>query len=167
MPLDLAVVGAHELHALARRMREQGDRGVLQELRKRLDRADRPLERAIRSNVGRYMPNRYARILARALKLQTRTKTTGRSVSVRLVVTAKGSSHPRQIGPLDDPGILRAPNWGRYRYNKHGSRRRNKWHEQHVRPGFVSDHVDELADEVRRDLIDGIHEIGQKITKGV
>lgn len=166
MPIDLQVVGAHELHALARRLREQADRGILKQLHKRLDNADRPLENAIRAHVGEYLPNRYARIIARRLKLQTRIKTTGRMVSVRLVVTAKGSKRQRQVNPLDNPGLLRAPNWGRYRYNKHGSRRRNAWHVQHVRPGFVSDHVDALRDHVRRDMIAGIHEIGQKITKG-
>jgi hypothetical protein len=147
-------------------MREQGDRGIIRELHKRLDRADRPLETATRSHVGAYLPNRYARILAKALKFQTRIKTTGRTVSVRLVVTAKGSKRQREIGRLDNPGILRHPVFGRYRYNKHGSRRKNPWVAQGVRPGFVSDRVDELRDQVRRDLIEGIHEIGQKITKG-
>ena len=104
MSIDLKVVGAHELHSLARRLREQGDVGLKTEMRRTLSKADRPLEVAIRAGVGEYLPTRYARILAKATKVATRLKTTGSDVSVRLQVTAKGARVHGGIGRSGNDG---------------------------------------------------------------
>ena len=160
MSIDLKVVGAHELHSLARRLREQGDVGLKTEMRRTLSKADRPLEVAIRAGVGEYLPTRYARILAKATKVATRLKTTGSDVSVRLQVTAKGARVQRRIAPIDNPGTLRHPVFAT------GPRSKWRWAGQRVRPGFVSDHFDALRGQLRRDLIQAMHHIAEKITKG-
>lgn len=168
MPLGIGVQvdGAREFNAVARRLRDAGDTGLIKELRKALDGHAKPLETAVRTDLPRYLPNRYAAVLAKAMRVRGATRSYGREVSVRLVLTAKGSKRPRQVGPLDNPGILRAPNWGRYRYNKYGSRRRNKWHRQYVRAGFWSDHVHGMRTSIRRDVVEAAHTVAQKITKG-
>lgn len=168
MPLAIGVQveGAREFNALARRLRDAGDTGLMREVRKALDDKAKSLESAVRTDLPRYLPDRYAAILAKAMKVKGATRSYGREISVRLVLTAKGSKRPRQVGPLDNPGILRAPNWGRYRYNRFGSRRRNKWHRQYVRAGFWSDHVDGMRKVIRRDVVEAVHTVAQKITKG-
>lgn len=171
MSIDLKVVGAHELHSLARRLREEGHIGLKTEMRRTLSKADRPLEVAVRAGVGEYLPTRYARILAKATKVTTRLKTTGSDVSVRLQVGAKGKVYPRHIAKYDNPGILRHPVFGRTRPLKNHAKLKavtytNPWVAQNVRPGFVSDHFDALRGQLRRDLIQAMHHIAEKITKG-
>ncbi len=168
MPLGIGVQveGAREFNALARRLRDAGDQGLMREVRKALDDKARPLENAVRTDLPRYLPNRYAAVLAKAMKVKGATRSYGREVSVRLVLTAKGSKRPRQVGPLDNPGTLRHPVCGRYRYNQFGSRSRNPWVAQRVRAGFWSDHLDGMRKIIRRDVVEAVHTVAQKITKG-
>lgn len=158
--LDVRVTGAQELDALARRLREADQRHLLPQMRRAFERATRPVEPAVRATLPVYLPNRYAAILAKAMKVAVRMKTAGRDVSVRLVLTAKGKAHPRKVAPLDNPGLLRAPSFPR------GRRSTWRWHEQHVRPGFWSDHVERLRGDLRKASREAMHTTAEKITKG-
>ncbi|WP_427422658.1 hypothetical protein [Lysinibacillus fusiformis] len=171
MPFDLQVTGAVALESLARRMRETGDRDLMPKLRKALNKADAPLERRVRERLPQYLPDRYARVLARAARFSSRTATQGRVVSVRLVMTAQGAKYPRRVESLDNPGILRHPVFGRTRRIKRhwihqATSMANPWVEQNVRPGFWSDQVDDMRGEIRHNVIAAMHEVAQQITKG-
>jgi hypothetical protein len=156
--VDLRVTGAKELTALARRLHEAADTGLTREFRKALSKGGKPLEAAIRANVGEYLPSRYARIIAKAAKVTSRFSTRAREVSVRYVVTAKGVKTDRKIRTIDT-GVLRHPVFAR------GPRSRWRWVGQSVRPGVVSDHVDRLRTQIRRDLVQAVHDTAKKITK--
>lgn len=161
MPLDqLEVNGARELHALARRLREQGAVGLTRELRQKLHGADKPLEAAIRFGVTEYVPNRYGRILRKALRLRTSVKSLPKQISVRMVLTAKGKARLRQIGPLNNPGTLRHPIFA------DGPRRLWRWTAQRVRAGFFSDPVEMMRHDLRKRVADAMHAVGRAITKG-
>lgn len=162
MGLEVRVAGAHQLEALARRLREAGDRSLPTELRRALSKAAKPLEADVRAHVGLYLPNRYAAVLERSMKFAVSVRTSGRSPSVTIVFTAKGVRHERQIKTLDNPGLLRHPVFAR------GPRRTWHWARkpQRVRPGFWSDQVEDHKPRIRRDMHAAMHDVAEKITKG-
>lgn len=160
MTLEVRVFGAHQLDALAKRLKYAGDVDLLKELRGALRKADKPLEADVKAGMPAYLPDRYAAILAKATKFRNSVRTTGRTVSVTMVVTAKGVSHERQIRTLDNPGLLRHPVFAR------GRRSSWTWAKQHVRPGLVSDKFEDHKDRIRRDVLGAMDKVADKITKG-
>lgn len=163
--MDVRVSGALELRDLALRLRKAGQVDLLAEMRRGLSRGVKPLGPAIQASAARpgYLPSGYRPVMAKALRFRTSIKTQGREVSVTFAVTAEGASHLRKVGTIDD-GILRHPVFGRYRYNKHGSRRRNEWVAQKVRAGFATEAFRRQADGIRRAVIEAMHEVSKKIT---
>lgn len=159
MPLEFRVLGTHELERVARELKSM-DRKLIPKLRRALDKAVEPTERDIIEGLPHYLPNRYAAILAKSIKFSTSTKTTGRDVSVRLVLTAKGVSHERQIRQLNNPGNLRHPVFAR------GRRSTWTWARQRVRAGFFSDPVEDQRGRLRRDVLKAMHDTAQEITRG-
>lgn len=165
--MDLRVSGAHEMEALARRLREVGRNDLVEQMRRGLVKGAKPIGPAIRASAAQpgYIPSGFRPVLSKALRFKTSVKTQGRDVAVTFTVTAEGSSHLRKVDAMDE-GILRHPVYGRYRYNKHGSRRRNKWVEQKIRAGFASDAFNGQADDIRRAVVEAMHEISEKVTRG-
>lgn len=160
MSLEVRVFGAQQLDALAKRLKYAGEVDLLKELRRALAKADKPLEADVKSGMAVYLPDRYAAILAKATKFKNNVRTVGRQVSVTMVVTAKGVSHERQIKTIDNPGLLRHPVFAR------GRRSSWTWAKQRVRPGVVSDKFDEHKDRIRRDVLQAMDHVADKITKG-
>lgn len=159
MSLDVRVVGSHELERVARDLKA-ADKTLIVKLRKNLDKATDPTKKAIIVGLPVYLPNRYAAILAKAARFRTSVKTTGRDVSVRLVMTASGKKFPRKIEKMNNPGILRRPAWPR------GPRSTWKWKDQRVRPGLFDNPVEDSRGRIRRDVLQAMHETAQKITRG-
>jgi hypothetical protein len=159
MSLDFKVVGANELERVARDLKA-ADKTLIRQLRRALDKAAEPTKKAIVAGLPHYLPNRYARVLARAAKFTTSTRTTGREVSVRLVMTAKGVKTDRQIRQLNNPGMLRHPVFAR------GRRSTWNWAKQRVRPGLFDNPVEDQRGRIRRDVLQAMHETAQKITRG-
>ncbi len=160
MTLEVRVFGATQLEALAKRIRYEGDQGLMKELRRALSKADKPLEADVKAGMPTYLPDRYAAVLAKATKFKNNVRTVGRQVSVTMVVTAKGVRHDRQIKTIDNPGLLRHPVFAR------GRRSSWTWAKQRVRPGVVSDKFDEHKDRIRRDIMQAMDNVADKITKG-
>jgi hypothetical protein len=162
--MELKVSGAMELDALARRLREAGDRTLLTELRRGLTKATKPIGPAIQGNLRGHIPSGFRPTLSKALRFKTSVKTQGRLVAVTFVVTAEGSKEMRKVGAMDE-GTLRHPVWGRYRYSKQGSRRKNPWVAQKIRPGFASGAFTHQVTNIRRTVVASMHDVAQKITK--
>lgn len=161
MSLEFKVLGAQELDRVARDLKSL-DRKLIPKLRRALDRAVEPTEKAIAQGLPHYLPNRYAAVLAKSLKFATSTRTTGRDVSVRMVLTAKGIRTERQIRQLNNPGNLRHPVFA--------TGRRSTWtwvkRPQRVRPGFFSEPIEDRIGDIRRGVLHAMHETAQQITKG-
>lgn len=160
MSIEVRVLGAHQLEALARRLRHEGDQGLMRELRRALSKADKPLEADVKAGMPAYLPDRYAAILAKATKFRNNVRTVGRQVSVTMVVTAKGVTQERQIKTIDNPGALRHPVFAR------GRRSAWVWAKQQVRPGVVSDKFDDHKARIRDDVLQAMENVAEKITKG-
>lgn len=153
------IEGDKQLAELGVRLREAGDKGMVTELRKGMQRQMRPLARRIRAGSPQYTPGGYEQPFASSLRFQTKITTAKSTASVQLVTTAKGRKHPRQIVGVNE-GKLRHPNWAR------GRRSTWTWSLQRIRPGFWSDPVREAKDDLIRAAREVMHQIGQKITKG-
>lgn len=162
MPIDAKVLGARELQDVARRFREAGRKDLTRELRRALDKAVEPTEQAIVVGLPHYLPDRYAAVLSKSLRFKTSMKTTGRDVSVRLVLTAHGVKTERQIRTLNNPGLLRHPVFPRGRRSTWNWVRRP----QHVRAGLFDEPVEAQRHRIRSDVVHAMHNVAQKITKG-
>lgn len=159
------VSGDRELAALGHRLRETADKGLMRELRKGLETGLKPLSSTIHDKSPGYVPAGYEATFASALFFKTSVKTTGRQAAVEHITYAKGSRRPRQI-KLIDKGGLRHPVFGRYRYNRFGSRRQNPWVRQVIRAGFWSDQVADNRDNLRTEMRDVTRRIADKIVRG-
>lgn len=150
--------GPYQLRLLSKQLREAGDegKGLRRELYKAISQAARPLAAEVKDagQLADYMPNRYAGVLAGDLSVTT-SKSTGRNPGV--AIRAKGRRHRRKVSRLDS-GVLAHPVFGN----------RKVWKDQtsHVRAGFFTDPAEQAAPEIRKRVLEAMHEVGKKITRG-
>lgn len=145
--VDIQVNGAEQLAALAKRLRQAGNRDLRNELNRGLRRAARPLIADARAHARRTLPQRGGlnEVIARS-KFRVSVRT-GRDPGVRII--AKGHD-----ARLDTRGRLRHPVFGH---------RDIPWPEQKITPGWFHVPMRAGARHVRRELLKAISEVAKKI----
>lgn len=109
----------------------------------------------VRDGVPHYMPSGYSPTLAGAVKVATSIRRVGRGAGVKLRIWAAGKTDERDVRALND-GRLRHPLWGR----------RTHWYVTTVRPRFVDDPRDRLAERAHDELLAAVDEAAAVVTKG-
>jgi hypothetical protein len=148
---DFEVRGAHELQALAERLKEAGEGELRKELLREIRGSAKKAIPDVRQSAYRTLPKRGGlaeRVGKQAYAVQTRLS--GSSASVRIV--GKGMKELRDI----DAGRLRHPVFGD----------REKWKAQSVTPGFFSGAIERRAPSIRRDIEKAMGNIAHKVTGG-
>ena len=155
MPVKVSVVGHHKLGRVARAARDAEDVDAAQQLRRAMTAGAKPLQKAVKDNVGNYMPRSggYAATLKKALRLNTKQNHSGRSAGIRIVCRAVGAKRHRDVRALEG-GRLRHPVFGR---------RDRKWVLQAIRPHFFTGPINDNAGEVRDELLDAMDRVAQRI----
>jgi hypothetical protein len=150
-PLELR--GADQVRALARDLRQAGDRDLKRELYRGMQRAARPLIEDIKSKTGDYLPGEVAE-LARTARYATRTFASGR-------VTIKAArKQPRGGKKMDLAAIDR----GRLRHPVHGNRR--VWVVQAVRAGWFTQSVaGQGIDGVRDEMVKVVERVAEDLAR--
>lgn len=149
--MDLVVdgPGADQLDRLAKRLKATGDR----ELRKELLRGIREGTKGTKPDITRSLSTRLPRrggLAARMAtsRISTRTKLSGKSVSVRLEARA--------------PHDIKGMNAGRLRHKVFG---REQWVEQQVPPGVFTDPIERDAPEIRRNVERVMSDVASRIER--
>lgn len=147
---------AAEFRDLAKNLREIGEEGLRRELFKAVDDAAQPLADEI-GNVTHLradMPDRYADVLARDLRITTHKTTGGANPGVTILIRAptvgRGGRKVRQR----NAGVITHPLFG----NK------ERWFTQTagMRPGFVDGPVERAGPQVVEKIMEAIRRIGEK-----
>lgn len=158
--LEVKVRGGEQFIALGRRLKEAGEGGLQKELKAAINRAAKPAQEAVREAVPQYMPKRggYAAELRAALRLRTAQVAAG----VKITAYGAGKAKRRALPALEG-GVLRHPVFGRHRHSRRRGTISNPWVAQVVRPGFFKGPIEEHADDIRRELIDAMDRVANKI----
>lgn len=94
------------------------------------------------------LPSGYAPLMAKAVRVATRVTSAGSTIKGTARVSAMGKGEKRDVAAIN-LGRLRHPLFGR---RVDWVSRRGKlvkaWHDTAVRPRFVSDPIDDLADRI-------------------
>lgn len=145
--------GGRELHDLARRCRQVGDKALINRMRKGLVAATREAGPAVREAFREAMPKRggYADVLADDLQFKTSVRTGGSTAKVELVVFADGVKERRDVPSLNR-GRLRHPVWGRSRRLANGRRRQNPWADTQVPARSFDKAIDQTVDVVLAEM---------------
>jgi hypothetical protein len=145
------VTGGNQAHALAKRLKAFGDKGLEKELRRGISKAMKPATKAVRAQVPEYMPSGYAPTLSSALQLRTSNLAAG----LRITGQAKGNPRPRKVTDLNR-GILRHPVFGN----------REKWAQQAIRPRFFDEPLAGQRGQIRGELDRVLAEVAAKLAGG-
>lgn len=127
--LDLQVRGAAELRAAARQLKIEAA-ALRRGASRALERGVRGLRKTIPAAATR-LPSGYAPVMAEDVTVSTSVRLAGRDPSVSVRVWAEGAPAKghRDVAVIDE-GNLRHPLFGR---------RKERWYDQAVRPGFASE----------------------------
>lgn len=149
--MDVRITGGAELARVAARLREAGEVGLRRKLKRAATDSVTPLKRAVVAGLPGYLPNRYAGVMAGALRFRT----TNESEGVRVAVTAKGRRKQRAV-PAINAGVLRHPVYGN----------RKRWVAQPVKHGFVTEPIKHGRSKVERRISHAMEEVAEKIAHG-
>jgi hypothetical protein len=127
------------------------------ELFRGLNRAAKPLRRAVQESIPDYMPEAggYAAVFQASHSSRTTVKTGGRDPGVRIVSRTKGGVR-RSVRKLES-GQLAHPLFGD----------REHWFTQDIRPGFFTEPMVERVDEVRDEMIESIEQVHDAIRAAI
>lgn len=128
---------SRELRDTARSLRSAGDTDLSRQLQKNIGDAAKPVMDEIRAGLPAYMPNRYAGVLGRDLRLTTSKRLSG-AAGAKVLIKASTKSGTRKIGRLNK-GMLAHPFFGD----------RKRWYNQKVTAGFFTKPIDQAASQVR------------------
>lgn len=149
----MQITGAAQLGALAKVLKDAGDKDLRKELLRGLQKAGRPLKAAAKEAAVKGLPssgglNDYVA----AGQFAVRTRTGARNPGIRLVGKKKG--HDIRA---TDRGRLRHPVWGH-----------DWWVTQDIKPGWWTDAMtsDRVLAPVRRDVLDAMQAVAAKIARG-
>lgn len=150
--MEIIVTGAAELRRLGERLKHEGEKDLQKELRRGVTKAVRPLQKAVKADLGQYTPSGYTPVLRKALRLRTSNRAGG----VRINAVAAGKSKRRAIAKIN-AGVLRHPVFGHYR---------QPWVNQAIRPGFFYEPLRRGAPIVRREIEGVMKRIAARIARG-
>lgn len=127
--LDFRIHGAADMRAAARQLRIE-HKALRAGAAKALERGVRGLRKNIAASASR-LPSGYSQVMAADVKVSTSVRFGSVDPTIAVRVWAEGgpSKDHRDINAID-AGNLRHPVFGR---------RKDRWHDQAVRPGFASD----------------------------
>lgn len=149
---DLQVTGYEKFDAVARALKQAGDKELRKELSAGLNRATKTIRADAKQSAEDKLPRRGGlnKRVARA-RLSTK-RSGGRDPGVRIV--AKGLE---QLGLIDERGLVRHPVYGN----------RGRWVTQDVKEaqGWFTDPMNAGADEARRALVKSLDEIARKLAR--
>jgi len=151
---DLTIVGADKFGKLAKALREYGDKDLRRDLYAGINRAVKPLTADVKARTPMFLPNSYAVELAKSLRVKVRRRG-GRDPGVKLRAVAKTKGGRERN--------LTALNRGRLRHPLYGNR--SHWFNQPVRAGWWDQPLLEGSDEVRRQIVSVIDDIGNKLDR--
>lgn len=143
---DFRVTGAEDLQALARGLRQAGDKDLRKELMRGLRSGVKPLIADTREHARQTLPKRGGlneRVARSKFKVKIRT---GANPSVRITATGLDAR-------LDRTGRDRHPVFGN----------REVWVQQKVTPGWFSVPMKHGARRVRKDLLDVMDSVARKL----
>lgn len=141
--VEVRVQGAQNLGALAKQLKDAGEKELRKELLRAIRTSTSPAKEAIRTSARELLPRKGGlnEVIASS-KIVTQTRTAGKQVGVRVVGSAKRM----------DIGKVRHPVFGR----------KTAWVEEQVTPGFFTAPLEGLSPEVRKQLIAAIDGIAAK-----
>lgn len=147
MPVDLSIEGADGLARVAKALRQVGDKELQRELYAGLNRATKPLKESARESAEATLP-RAGGLGKRVAKsrMATRRRASGANPGVR--ITSKSDSRI-------DRGVLRHPVFGN----------RDVWVAQQVPSGWFTKPMEAGADVVRRELVQVINDVADKLER--
>jgi hypothetical protein len=156
--------GGADLAALGRRLREAGTegRGLYRALMDAIGKAAEPLAGEISdtAHLDPYMPDRYAAILGRDMRVTVRKSLADGKVTIR--ADGKGGGRKRKIR-LIERGFINHPVFAQ------GPRKTWNWKNgqtKGMRPGFFDDAVRKHAPDIRDKAADAVAQTRRKIAGG-
>lgn len=155
--VSVSVRGHHKLGRVARAARYANDRDASKQLRRAMTAAAKPLQKAVRDDLGSYMPRSggYAATMKKAIRLTSKTKTSMRGAGVTIKCRAVGRKKHRDVGALE-AGRLRHPFFGVPNH---------RWYLQQIRPHFFTEPINRKADVVRDEAIDAMDRVAARIAR--
>jgi len=145
---------AGSLNAVAVRLRELGDEGLVRELQTAVGRAVDPLKDRIPAALRPHLPNRYADVLAGELKVR-RSTSLGAAGGTAQVTVLASTDRARKLAQ-SDAGVLVHPLFGD----------RERWFRQGVEPGWFTSPVEESAPDIREAIGQALDEVARKAVGG-
>lgn len=143
----IEVRGADQLAALARALKEAGEKGLQRELARGIAKAVRPFKAAVANSASDTLPSSGGLAARAAAGSVPRVRRNANGV--RMVATGKQGLKG-----------LRALNAGTVRHPVYG---RDAWVSQSVAPGFWDRAVEEVAPEVRKGIEEAMDAVAKKI----
>lgn len=146
--MDIRVEGANDFRALARRLREAGDKDLQRELYRGISRAVKPIRADIQESALATLPHRggLGALIAKS-KIRVQRRTGGATVGIRMI----GSSD-HDIAAMNR-GIVRHPLFG----NK------KRWYRQAVVPRWWDKPTEEAGPTAREEIVKVMEDVKRKI----
>lgn len=144
----MAVRGAGKYKSLAKRLKDAGRGDLRRDLFRALNRATKPIRRDIKARTPEFLPNNYAAVFTPDLKLSTTQRSSGPGVGVRIRAKSKRNIRRPERGMVRHPLFGNREHWFTTSANK---------------PNFFTDPAREGTDEVRRELLEAMEIIANKI----
>ena len=138
--------GAAQLAALAKALKDAGNKGLQRELTKGITQAVKPLKAAVAASARAKLPSSGG-LAERAAGIPIRSRRN--KSGLRVVATGRGGM--KNVKALD-AGTVRHPVYGR-----------SAWVSQSVTPGFWTEPTEELAPEVRAQVEKAMDVVARKI----
>lgn len=157
MALEVTLSGQRQLRELAKRIQDQGDKGLGREMAAALRKVSKPVQASVEAEYETGLPKRggYVNTFTKSIKWRTALRGGARSASFRLTIFGDGAHEKRDIKALE-AGRLRHPVFGRSRRIKVGNRKgtiiTNPWALTTVRGGYFERGTDSAADKVEAEM---------------
>ena len=142
---DFEIRGVEQLAALARRLKEVGDKGLTREFSRSVTAATKPLVQELRASARATLP-KSGGLAERVARSQIRTQ---RRASSGVRVTARNAYSIKQM----DEGRVRHPVFGN----------RAAWATQSVRSGWWTKPTEKVGPEVRQALMQAMEAVARKV----
>jgi hypothetical protein len=152
---DLQIKGAEKFGEVAKALKQAGDKELRKELYSSINRAAKPMTKAVKESMPAYLPRGYALELSKTVKISVRRRASGKNPAVYLVAKAKT--------PGGKDRDLASLNRGRLRHPLFGNRRH--WFDQKVRPDWWTDPLLQSAPQARKEIVKAIDDVAAKLAK--